>query len=181
MFERFPGLRIASVENGAEFLPDLFNKLRSTVYKMPGYFHDDPVASFREHVWINPFWEDDVTQTVALMGADRVIFGSDWPHIEGMPEPLDYLPELKSFDDDERLLILRDNARSLTELRPGPELKGSLQRFGAVGRQSGVMEDVAVGIVDGPRDPERLGPPNDPASRPSAARATSRWCGSRSC
>ena len=23
-------------------------------------------------------------------GADRVIFGSDWPHIEGMPQPLDY-------------------------------------------------------------------------------------------
>ena len=69
---------------------------------MPGYFHDDPVESFREHVWINPFWEDDVTQTVELMGADRVIFGSDWPHIEGMPEPLDYLPELKSFDDAER-------------------------------------------------------------------------------
>jgi hypothetical protein len=36
-----------------------------------------------------------------------------------MPEPLDYLPELKSFDDAERLLILRDNARILTELRPG--------------------------------------------------------------
>jgi predicted TIM-barrel fold metal-dependent hydrolase len=69
-------------------------------------------------VWINPFWEDDVTQTVELMGAERVIFGSDWPHIEGMPEPLDYLPELKQFDDAERLLILRDNARELTQLRP---------------------------------------------------------------
>jgi predicted TIM-barrel fold metal-dependent hydrolase len=118
MYERFPGLRIASVENGSEFLPDLFRKLRQTVYKMPGYFHEDPVESFRQHVWINPFWEDDVVETVELMGADRVIFGSDWPHIEGMPEPLDYLPELKSFDDDERRLILRDNARDLTELKP---------------------------------------------------------------
>jgi predicted TIM-barrel fold metal-dependent hydrolase len=118
LFERFPGLRVASVENGSEFLPDLFRKLRSMVYKMPGYFHDDPAESFREHVWINPFWEDDVAQTVELMGADRVIFGSDWPHIEGMPEPLDYLPELKAFDDDERRLILRDNARELTELKP---------------------------------------------------------------
>ena len=69
-------------------------------------------------MWINPFWEDDVTQTVDLMGAERVIFGSDWPHIEGMPEPLDYLPELKAFDDDDRQLILRDNARFLTELKP---------------------------------------------------------------
>jgi hypothetical protein len=27
LFERFPNLRIASVENGSEFLPDLFKKL----------------------------------------------------------------------------------------------------------------------------------------------------------
>ena len=38
LFERFPNVRVASVENGAEFLGDLFNKLRSTDHKMPGYF-----------------------------------------------------------------------------------------------------------------------------------------------
>ena len=86
-FERFPNLRIASVENGAEFLPDLFRSSRSMRRKIPGYFPEDPVEIFRAHVWINPFWEDDVYEIVELMGADRVIFGSDWPHIEGMPEP----------------------------------------------------------------------------------------------
>ncbi len=38
LFVRFPNLRIASVENGAEFLPDMFRKLRSTAKKMPGFF-----------------------------------------------------------------------------------------------------------------------------------------------
>ena len=52
------------------------------------------------------------------MGADRVIFGSDWPHIEGMPAPLDYTVELKAFDDDARRLILRDNAEALNQRRP---------------------------------------------------------------
>ena len=101
LFERFPGVRIASVENGSDFLGDMFKKLRSTDRKMPGYFTEDPVASFRRNVWVNPFWEDDVEEVVELMGADRVIFGSDWPHIEGMPRPLDYATELKSFDDDD--------------------------------------------------------------------------------
>ncbi len=117
LFERFPNLRVASVENGSEFLRDLFNKLRSTDHKMPGYFDGDPVASFREHVWINPFWEDDVHEIVDLMGNDRVIFGSDWPHIEGMPRPLDYVAELKAFDDDTRRKILRDNVRTLNHVR----------------------------------------------------------------
>ena len=67
---------------------------------------------------MNPFWEDDVYELVDLMGADHVIFGSDWPHIEGMPSPLDYLTEVKELDNDDRRLVMRDNPRSLTELRP---------------------------------------------------------------
>ena len=37
-------------------------------------------------------------RVVDWMGADRVLFGSDWPHIEALPQPLDYLPEAKVLD-----------------------------------------------------------------------------------
>jgi len=116
--DRFPNLRIASVENGAQFLPDLLSKLRSTADKMPGYWKNDPVDTLRRHVWINPFWEDDVTVVAECMGTDRVIFGSDWPHVEGLPEPLDYVRELKGFDTDETRRILLDNVQELLTLRP---------------------------------------------------------------
>jgi predicted TIM-barrel fold metal-dependent hydrolase len=118
LFDRFPNLRIASVENGSEYLGDMFKKLRSQARKMPGYFAEDPVETFKRHVWINPFWEDDVNEVVEHMGADRVIFGSDWPHIEGMPRPLDYLVELKELDDDAVRRIVLDNVTELTALRP---------------------------------------------------------------
>ena len=118
LFDHFPRLRIASVENGSEFLPDLFRKLRSNHRRMPGYFKEDPIETFRRHVWINPFWEDDVNEVVEQMGAEHVIFGSDWPHIEGMPKPLDYVDELAAFDDEARLRILRENTVGLNELQP---------------------------------------------------------------
>jgi predicted TIM-barrel fold metal-dependent hydrolase len=118
LFTRFPNVRIASVENGAEFLGDLIRKLRSTARKMPGFFKEDPVDIFRRHIWINPFWEDDVVEVVGHMGVDRVVFGSDWPHIEALPHPLDYLVELKPFDDDTRRRILLDNVSELNTLRP---------------------------------------------------------------
>ena len=118
MYTRFPGLRVASVENGSDYLALLLRKLGQQASKTPGWFDDDPVELFRQHVWMNPFWEDDVYELVDLMGADHVIFGSDWPHIEGMPSPLDYLTEVKELDDDDRRLVMRDNTRSLTELRP---------------------------------------------------------------
>ncbi len=113
LYDRHPGLRIASVENGSTFLGDLLYKLTSTSHKMPGYFSEDPAETFKRHVWINPFWEDDPNEVASLVGADRVIFGSDWPHIEGMPRPLDYVNELKEFSDADRQLILRDNTRAL--------------------------------------------------------------------
>jgi predicted TIM-barrel fold metal-dependent hydrolase len=49
------------------------------------------------------------------MGPQRVIFGSDWPHIEGMPQPLDYVQELARFDDATRRSILLENARGLNQ------------------------------------------------------------------
>jgi predicted TIM-barrel fold metal-dependent hydrolase len=118
LFDRFPNLRIASVENGSDYLADLFKKLRQTAKKTPGYFKEDPVDTFRRHVWINPFWEDDVYEITSLMGPERVIFGSDWPHIEGMPQPLDYVAELAKFDPATQRRILRENTRELNELRP---------------------------------------------------------------
>ena len=48
--DEFPNLRIASVENGAEFLPDLFRKLRSQDKKMPGYFGEDPVDHMQRQI-----------------------------------------------------------------------------------------------------------------------------------
>jgi len=118
LFKRFGNLRVASVENGAEFLPDLFRKLRSAARKTPGFFQEDPVEIFRRHVWINPFWEDDLASVVEWMGADRVLFGSDWPHIEGLPQPLDYLADAKVLDPDARRKVLYDNAIELTAPRP---------------------------------------------------------------
>ena len=113
LFERFPRLRVASIENGSDFLPDLLRKLRSAGRKGRGWFQHDPVETFRQHVWINPFWEDDVREILELMGPERVIFGSDWPHIEGMPEPLDYLGELDGLPSETVRRVMRENALEL--------------------------------------------------------------------
>ena len=118
LFDRFPNLRLASIENGSTFLPDLVRKVTSTTHKMPGYFVNDPVDTLRNNWWINPFWEDDVNEVVEIMGADRVLFGSDWPHIEGMPQPLDYLTELKLLSDADQRRITFDNVTELNSARP---------------------------------------------------------------
>ena len=118
LFDRFPNVRVASVENGSEFLAPLFRKLRTTARRMPGYFSEDPVDTFRRHVWINPFWEDDVDEIVSLVGEDRVIFGSDWPHVEGLPSPTDWVTELQKLPAEAVPKIMGANTSELNVRRP---------------------------------------------------------------
>ncbi len=118
LFHRFPNLRVASVENGSKFLPGMFERLRVLSHKMNGWFPEDPVETFRRHVWVNPFWEDQVDDVIDAVGVDRVIFGSDWPHIEALPEPLQYVEEVTHLPADQQRLILHDNVAALNELQP---------------------------------------------------------------
>lgn len=118
LFERFPNVRIASVENGSEFLGDLLRTFDRTKNRVGDYFKDDPADSFREHVWINPFWEDDVAEVIEHMGADRVIVGSDWPHMEGLAHPRDILEELEDIATVDQEKILYSNVSALNERRP---------------------------------------------------------------
>jgi predicted TIM-barrel fold metal-dependent hydrolase len=119
LFVRFPNLRLASVENGSAFVAGLLKKVESIRHRLPDYFSDhDPIEEFKRHVWINPFWEDDPYEAVELMGADRVIFGSDWPHVEGMPHPLDYTREVKELDPASLRKVMHDNTDELTVRRP---------------------------------------------------------------
>ncbi len=43
-----------------------------------------------------------------------MLFGSDWPHAEGLAEPKSFVDDLEGFTDDEVRLIMRENALALT-------------------------------------------------------------------
>jgi predicted TIM-barrel fold metal-dependent hydrolase len=61
---------------------------------MPQLFDEDPVDAFKRNVWISPFYEDDLGMLIELMGADHILFGSDYPHPEGLAEPCSYVDHL---------------------------------------------------------------------------------------
>ena len=109
---------MASVENGAEFVGDLLRSFDRTKERLRDYFKDDPADSFREHVFINPFWEDDIAEVIEHMGADRVLVGSDWPHMEGLAQPRDVLEEVEGISVADQEKILYANVKALNERRP---------------------------------------------------------------
>nr|MDT0667125.1 amidohydrolase family protein [Micromonospora sp. DSM 115978] len=48
----------------------------------------------KRNIYISPFWEDDLGKLAELIGEDHVLFGSDYPHPEGLAEPRSYLDDL---------------------------------------------------------------------------------------
>ncbi|MGO8871052.1 MAG: amidohydrolase family protein [Acidimicrobiales bacterium] len=118
VFDRFPNVRVASIEAGADWVPDLIKKLTKVYGQSPMGFASDPVATFREHVWVAPFYEDDLAKLKDLIGLDHLLFGSDWPHAEGLAEPRTFAEDLRrcGFDEDEIRVVMSDNGRRLAAL-----------------------------------------------------------------
>ena len=118
LFVRFPNLRVATIETGSDWVAPLIKKLGSVHVMVPDAFGEDPVESFHDHLWVSPFFEDDVQELVGHVGADRVLFGSDWPHAEGLAEPAAFVKELDGLPAEDIRRIMRDNARELVTPRP---------------------------------------------------------------
>lgn len=115
VFDRHPGVRVATIESGSEWVHPLIKKLAKAYSMTPGAFAADPVEALRRHVWVAPYYEDDVRHLVEAIGAERVLFGSDWPHAEGLAEPRSFVDDLDGFTDGEVRAIMRDNAESLSQ------------------------------------------------------------------
>jgi predicted TIM-barrel fold metal-dependent hydrolase len=84
---------------------------------MPKSFKRNPRDTFQEHVYVAPFYEDDMNELRNSVPVERILFGSDYPHPEGLPEPLDYVKEFSSYKPDEIEKIFSSNLKQLIEGR----------------------------------------------------------------
>ena len=62
---------------------------------------------------LTPYYEDDLPELAEVIGIDKIMFGSDWPHGEGLEHPLAFTEELTKFNDSDIRKIMRDNALDL--------------------------------------------------------------------
>jgi predicted TIM-barrel fold metal-dependent hydrolase len=118
---RNPDLRVLSIENGASWVSHLFYELNDAYAKLPHSFSEDPIEAFKRCVYVAPFWEDNFPQIAELLGADRVVFGSDWPHPEGLKDPLALVDDLAGLSDEDVEKIMGGNMMKLFKVS-GPVL-----------------------------------------------------------
>ncbi len=119
VFGRFPRLKVLSVEYGSSWVDPLLTKLDhiARLYSKDMWRFGAPPAVpselFSRHVWVSPFFEDDVPKLAGRIGADHVLNGSDYPHPEGLLWPAEFEEEIAGMTAAERDGIMRRNFAAL--------------------------------------------------------------------
>ncbi|WP_067662440.1 amidohydrolase family protein [Nocardia miyunensis] len=103
---RFPDLRVAMVENGTNWVPRLFETLSETHKKMPQLYGEHPLDAIRRCVYFNPFWEEDVRELAELVPLDHIFYGSDYPHPEGLADPLSYVDRQRELPQEDLARVM---------------------------------------------------------------------------
>lgn len=119
---RFPDVALASIENGSgwvDYLLKTVDKGRGMGRNGSwpgGQLTERPSEIFKRSIYVSPFHEEDVMGLVRLIGASQVLGGSDYPHAEGVNEPLEFTEAIEDLPADQVRLIMRDNARRVLGL-----------------------------------------------------------------
>jgi predicted TIM-barrel fold metal-dependent hydrolase len=119
LFGRFPDVRVASVENGSiwlDYLMKVLDKMKNMGRGGPwpgGYFRGRPSDVLRQHLWISPYHEEDIGALMDRLGPGQVLLGSDYPHAEGLAEPVEFAAPLAGRPPAEIRGVMRDNLRKL--------------------------------------------------------------------
>ncbi len=96
LFDRYPGLKVVSVEAGAGYAPYLMDRLdaKFMTFKELVSLKRKPSEYIREHCYFvaEPL-ERTVSMTLKLVGDQNIMWGSDYPHIDGLAD-VDVHPDL---------------------------------------------------------------------------------------
>lgn len=118
-FGRFPNIDVMSVENGSlwvGYLMDVMDKMKGMGRNGPwpgGYLEGKPSEVLKERVFVSPFHEEDIVGLVGRLGPSQVLFGSDYPHPEGLAEPSEFVAGLDGLPDAAVRQIMGENANRL--------------------------------------------------------------------
>ncbi len=99
-FERFPNIKMVSVENGCEWVPRFVHKMDKmrgmarSGYWPCGQMKERPSEVFKRHCFVVAYPEDNIKKVVDEIGTtDPILMGSDYPHAEGSPTPAEFVQQ----------------------------------------------------------------------------------------
>jgi predicted TIM-barrel fold metal-dependent hydrolase len=126
VLERHPALRVAFLEAGCGWVPYWLWRLDATYQYMAGevaeHVRMKPSEYFRRQCFVSIEPEEPgLAEVIRLLGADNLLFGTDFPHADHGDDIVDHLMALRRVLPDEVLdKLLWDNPARFYGLGAGP-------------------------------------------------------------
>lgn len=123
LFDRFPRLKALVVESGAGWAGYIMDRLDEKYERFgSSSIREKPSEYFRRNVWVvfDPD-ERSIDAQCDLLGEEKLLWGSDYPHIDSHLDAADRIrARVAGLSPRRRRGVLGENARRLFHLDPAP-------------------------------------------------------------
>ena len=75
----------------------------------PQLFDENPIEQMKRNVKIHLFRDRDPVELTRLVSADAAVFGSDFPHPEGLAHPLRFAEKLVGLPEEDIRKVMGGN------------------------------------------------------------------------
>lgn len=115
VFDRVPNLKVICVEAGcgwAAYLMDRLDEKQGHFATIMSPLKEKPSEYIRNNVWFVAEPNERTIQTqLELVGPDRILWGSDFPHIDSHPDAIDHIHRaLDGLLPEQQAAVLGENA-----------------------------------------------------------------------
>ncbi len=112
-FTRFPALKVAIVEFFTDWIRPMVHQFQTAYEASPQIFDEDPMAQLKRNVFIHVFHDANPRELIDLLGVENSMWGSDFPHPEGLRDPLAFAEEIDTMPLEDQKLIMGGNVARL--------------------------------------------------------------------
>jgi predicted TIM-barrel fold metal-dependent hydrolase len=116
MLTRFPRLKVAIVEHFNEWTRPMLRHFADAYERAPVLFDEEPLEVLRRNVWIHIFRDPNPVELIDMLGVANSMFGSDFPHPEGLRDPLAFSDEVTSLALEDQQAVMGGNLARLMKV-----------------------------------------------------------------
>jgi predicted TIM-barrel fold metal-dependent hydrolase len=117
MLTRFPRLKVTIVEHFNQWTRPMLQQFQEAYDKAPVLFDEDPMDVLRRNVFIHIFQDPNPVELIRMLGVENSLFGSDFPHPEGLRDPLAFSEQITELTPEEQALVMGGNLARLMKIR----------------------------------------------------------------
>ena len=110
---RHPRLKVTIVEFFTDWVRPMLQQFQVAYERYPVLFDEDPLEALRRNVFIHVFHDPNPIEIIGMLGVENSMWGSDFPHPEGLRDPLAFSEEITSLPIEDQKLVMGGNVARL--------------------------------------------------------------------